>query len=98
MKTIWITNAEVRVEPGDMPSGDVLGFMRITMWASSESEFLAKVRAYLDKYKWELLSTQETASVDSGRDYGDEVNKIIDEISGNENFVGLGTYYSYKPE
>jgi hypothetical protein len=98
MKTIWITNAEVRVEPGDMPSGDVLGFMRITMCESSESEFLAKVHAYLEKYRWELLSTQETASVDPSRDYGDEINKIIDEISGNEDFVGLGTYYSYKPD
>jgi hypothetical protein len=97
MKTIWITTAEVRVQPGDMPSGDVLGFMRITMWASSEAEFLAKVRGYLEKYKWELLSVEATASVDPGRDYGDEVNEIIDEISGNEDFVGLGTYYSYKP-
>jgi hypothetical protein len=42
MPAIWITNAEVRVEPGDMPSGDVLGFMKITMWASSEAEFLER--------------------------------------------------------
>ncbi|HXR38074.1 MAG TPA: hypothetical protein VN776_03240 [Terracidiphilus sp.] len=97
MKTIWVTTAEVRVQPGDMSSGDVLGFMRITMWASSEAEFLAKVRAYLEKYKWELLSAEATAPVDPGRDYGDEANEIIDEISGNEDFVGLGKYYSYKP-
>lgn len=98
MQTIWITNAEVRVEPGDMPSGDVLGFMKIMMWASSEDEFLERIRAYLKKYRWELLSTEETVQVDPARDYGDEINKMIDETLKNENFVRLGTYFSYKPE
>jgi len=98
MQTVWITNAEVRVEPGDMPSGDVLGFMKITMWASSEAEFLERVRAYLEKYRWELLSTEETSQVDSARDYGDEVNKMVDETLEDENFVRLGSYFSYKPD
>lgn len=98
MQTVWITNAEVRMEPGDMPSGQVLGFMKITMWASSEVEFLERLRAYLEKYRWELLSTEGTAQVDSSRDYGDEVNKMIDETLEDENFVRLGTYFSYKLE
>jgi hypothetical protein len=98
MSAIWITNAEVRVEPGDMPSGDVLGFIKITMWASSEADFLSRVRAYLGKYKWELISTQETAQIMPDHDYGDEVNQMVDETGQDENFVRLGTYYSYKPE
>jgi len=40
MKRVWITTAEVKVEPGDMPLGDTLGFMRVTMWASSQEEFV----------------------------------------------------------
>ncbi len=93
-----MVTAEVRVEPGDMPSGDVLGFMKIAMWASSEPEFLDKVRAYLAKYQWELMSFEKTTAIDPDRDYGDEVNQVIDEIRENENHVGLGTYYSYKPD
>jgi hypothetical protein len=98
MSTVWITNAEVKVEPGDMPSGDVFGFMKITMWASSEPEFIERVRAYLAKYKWDLISTNDTEPVDSSHDYGDEVNQMIDETLEDDNFVRLGTFYSYKPD
>jgi hypothetical protein len=97
-RAIWITTAEVRVQPGDAASGDTLGFMRITMWAESEQDFLERVRAYLLKYQWELLSIDNTFQVDLGTDYGDEVNQMIDETYENDNFVRLGTYYSYKPD
>ena len=96
MLKMWMTTAEVGVNPGDMPSGCVLGFMNIAMWAPSESEFVDRVRAYLAKYQWNLLSVENTHTIEPDRDYGDEANAIIDEIRENENFVGLGTYYSYK--
>jgi hypothetical protein len=97
-KAIWITNAEVRVQPGDMPSGDTLGFMKITMWAASRQDFEERVSAYFKKYQWDLLSADHSFQVDPDADYGDEVNQMIDETAENENFVRLGTYYSYKPE
>ena len=68
------------------------------MWAESEQDFLERVRAYLLKYQWELLSIDNTFQVDLGTDYGDEVNQMIDETYENDNFVRLGTYYSYKPD
>src|SRR5580692_52477 len=98
MQTVWITTAEVKMQPGDLPSGDFLGFIRVTMWASSEAEFLEKLQAYLKEYDWELLSTERTEQVDSSRDYGDEVNQMIDETLEDENFVRLGTYFTYKPQ
>jgi hypothetical protein len=97
MEKVWITTAEVQVESGDMPSGDTLGFMRITMWASSQEDFLQKLEAYLAKYKWKLLSTEKTEMADTSSDYGDEVNQMIDETLKDRNAVRLGTYYSYKP-
>jgi hypothetical protein len=96
MDKVWITTAEVRVEPGDMPSGDTLGFMRVTMWASSVEDFTHKLKAYLIKYKWELLSMEKTEEVDPSLDYGDEINRMIDETLQDQNAVRLGTYYSYK--
>ena len=97
-EAIWIATAEVRVEPGDVPSGNTLGFMKITMWAASEQDFLERVRAYFKKYQWDLLSIDHTFQIDPDADYGDEVNRMVDETSENESFVRLGTYYSYKPE
>jgi len=94
---MWMTTAEVRIQPGDVPSGDVLGFMRITAWASSESEFIGRVRDFLAKYQWILLGSENTHAIDSDRDYGDEANAIIDHIRDNEDFIGLGTFYSYRP-
>lgn len=98
MLTIWVTTAEVRVEPGDVSSGNVYGFMKIMMWASSAADFLRQVHAYLKEYKWDLLSVEAAAQVDPDRDYGDEMNEMIDEIMEDQNFVRLGTYYSYEPE
>jgi hypothetical protein len=97
MEKVWITTAEVKVEPGDMPSGDTLGFMRVTMWASSQEELLQKLTAYLAKYRWTLISTEKTEAVNTSLDYGDEVNQMIDETLQDQNVIRLGTYYSYKP-
>ena len=97
MENIWITTAEIGVEPGDMPSGDTLGFMKVTMWASSREDFATKLSAYLSKYKWKLLSIENTDVVDPSRDYGDEVNQMIDETLQDHIAVRLGTFYSYKP-
>ena len=98
MENVWITTAEIEVEPGDMPSGDTLGFMRITMWASSHEDFVQKLEAYLAKYRWKLLSMDNTSAVDPSKDYGDEVNQMIDETLQDHNAIRLGTYYSYKPQ
>jgi hypothetical protein len=97
MEKVWITTAEVKVEPGDMPSGDTLGFMKVTMWATSLEDFTQRLKAYLTKYKWELLSMEKTDAVNPSLDYGDETNQMIDETLQDKNAVRLGTYYSYKP-
>jgi hypothetical protein len=97
MEKIWIATVEIEVQPGDMPSGDTLGFMRIIMWASSRQDFFRKVEGYFTKYEWRLLSIDNAAVVDQSTDYGDEVNQIIDETSRDHNAVRLGTFYSYKP-
>src|SRR5689334_10202334 len=98
MENVWMTTAEVAVEPGDVPSGDILGFMKITMWASSQEDFIRKLEAYLAKYKWKLLSTENTSVVDPSKDYGEEVNQMIGETLRDHNAIRLGTYYSYKPD
>ena len=96
MEKLWMTTAEVAVEPGDMPSGCTLGFMKILMWASSHETFTQKLKEYLGKYQWSLLSIENTEVVDPSEDYGDEANQMIDEMLQDRNAVRLGTYYSYK--
>jgi hypothetical protein len=98
MEKVWITTAEVQVQPGDMPSGDILGFMRVTMWASSKENFVQKLNEYLAEYQWSLLSLENTEMVDPSKDYGDEENQMIEEMLQDHNAVRLGTYYSYKPD
>jgi hypothetical protein len=56
VEKVWITTAEIAVEPGDIPSGNTLGFMKITMWASPHEEFLQRLTEYLTKYRWKLIS------------------------------------------
>jgi hypothetical protein len=96
LERVWITTAEVKVQPGDMSSGDCLGFMKIIMWAASQEDFVRKLETYLARYQWVLLSVEDTSVVDSSRDYGDEVNQMIEEALQDHNAIRLGTYYSYK--
>ena len=97
MKRVWITTAEVQVQPGDMPSGDTLGFMKVCMWASSREDFCLRLKEYLAKYQWELLSMERTEAVNPSLDYGDEANQMVEDTLRDENAIRLGTYYSYKP-
>jgi hypothetical protein len=97
MENLWITLAEVAMEPGDVPSGDTLGFMWITMWASSSEDFRQRLTAYLEKYKWKLLSMEETEVVDPSQDRGDTINQMIDESLRDRDAVRLGTFHSCKP-
>src|SRR5689334_1479976 len=96
MEKLWTTTAEVAVQPGNMPSGDTLGFMKVLMWASSEENFVEKLNEYLCKYQWSLLSLENTEVVDPSEDYGDDGNQMIEEMLQDRNAVRLGTYYSYK--
>jgi hypothetical protein len=96
VEKVWITTAEIVVRPGDAPSGDTLGFMRVTMWASSSEDFSQRLQDYLGKYDWQLLSMENTGPVDPSVDYGGEVNAMIDETLRDHAAVRLGTYYSYK--
>jgi hypothetical protein len=96
LEVIWMTTAEILVEPGDMPSGDTKGFMRITVWADSVTDVRDKLERYLSKYRWHLLSLDNTYPVDETRDYGDELNEMIDQTMTDHNAIRLGTFYSYK--
>jgi hypothetical protein len=98
MEKVWITTAEIQVQPEDMPSGDTLGFVRVTIWASSAESLLQKLEAYCSQYQWKLLSIENTEVVDPSKDYGDEQNQMIDETLQDQNAVRLGTYHSYKAD
>jgi hypothetical protein len=95
MENVWMTIAEIAVEPRDMASGNTIGFVRITMWASSREEFVQKLEAYLAEYRWKLLSMEQTAVIDQSKDYGDEVNQMIDESAGDHNAIRLNTFHGY---
>jgi hypothetical protein len=97
MEKLWITTAEVQVEPEDMPSGNTLGFMTVAMWAPSQEELCRRLEEYLAKYRWKLLSMEKTEVADPSRDYGDEANQMIEETLQDPKAIRLGTYYSYEP-
>jgi hypothetical protein len=97
MEQVWIGLAEVGMEPGDMPSGDTVGFMWITLWAPSAESYSLRVETYLARHKWSLISMQDIKVSDRDSDRGDEVNRMIDETLRDRNTICLGTYYSYKP-
>jgi len=97
MEEVWIAVAEIAMEPCDQPEGDNLGFMNVIMWASSEADFLQKLEAYFARFNWTVLSLENARVVDRSNDYGDVVNRLIDETFCDKNRIGLGTFFSYRP-
>lgn len=97
MEEVWIAVAEIAMERDDEPEGDTLGFMNITMWARSEEEFLQKLKAYFARFNWTVISLENARVVDRSHDYCDEINRLIDETFCNKSRIGLGTFFTYKP-
>jgi hypothetical protein len=97
MEEVWIATAEISMQPGDTTSGDTLGFMRITMWATSPEEFLRKLQAYFATFSWIVLGLEDASVVDPSTDYGDELNQLVDETLRDRNRIGLATFFSYRP-
>lgn len=64
MEKIWKALAEIAVEPGDTTSDNTVGFTWVTMWATSREELATKLEGFLEKYRWKLLSLDETQVVD----------------------------------
>jgi hypothetical protein len=97
MERIWITTAELKLQPDDVPDGSNVGFMKVCMWASSRENFLRKLETYCSKYDWVIVSMESAEEIEEGSDYGEETNDMIAEVSQDPNSVRLGTFYSYKP-
>jgi hypothetical protein len=88
--TVWLVTAEAALD------GEI-GFINITLWAPSSQEAIERVRAYFHRYDWQLVSVERAIEADSARDYGEELNRLIEETLGNRNFIRLGTYFTYPP-
>jgi hypothetical protein len=98
MKTLWIGLCEIKVEPGDLPPGSTLAFSNIVTWGDTLSEVQEKVRNYLASFGWVLLDCQRIVPVKDDRDYGEELNDLIDKGTDDPNAILLGRFFSYRPD
>jgi hypothetical protein len=87
-ETVWLVTAEVAMD------GEI-GFINVTLWASSSEHAVGRVRSYLQKYDWHLLGVERVFEPDPERDQGDELNQMLKETLGNRQFIRLGTYHTY---
>lgn len=96
MKIIWLVTSEILMQPGDMPSGSTKGFMNITTWADSAENAKEKISRYLETFQWHLLSIEMAQPVDEARDYGEEIEDMLERTRTNLDAIILGTFHSYK--
>jgi len=97
MERLWIATCEISVEPGDLPSGLILAFSNIVTWGESSEEVRKKIQIDLDRFQWVLIGCERIELVDKRKDYGDELNDLIDQAEGNPNAILFGRFFSYKP-
>ena len=94
--TLWIVTCEMSVGPGDLKSGDTLAYANVVTWGEGSEEAIERVKTCSAKYKWIVLGIEKTKPADQGTDYGDELNDLIDQATGNPDAILYGTFYSYK--
>ena len=95
--TLWIATCEVSLKPGDIESGRTLAFTNIVTWGQDNEGALENIRAYFAEYRWTLIECETIKPVEDGKDYGDELNDLIERAAGNPNAVIYGTFHTYKP-
>jgi hypothetical protein len=96
MPVLWIVTCEISVEPGDLDTGNTLAFTNIVTWGEGPEDAAEKVRTCSAEYKWIVLGIERVEPVDHDKDYGESLNELIDQASGNPNALLYGTFYSYK--
>jgi hypothetical protein len=95
MMEIWMACAEIQVVPGDTPSGASKGFINVVTWADSAESAKDKLERYLQSFEWRLISIEDARPIDEGKDYGEEIEDMIDRTRSNPNAIILGTFHSY---
>ena len=95
---LWIITAEIVVKPGDLASGDTIGFTNIVTWADSPKTAHKKVTEVLNSYGWEVLGIEASYRFDDSRSYDDDILDIVDQARTNPDACIIGTVFSYKPD
>ena len=98
MNKLWIANCEIRVEPGDLPSGSTLAFCNVVTWGEDPKEVKKKIKTDLARFNWDLIGSQRVEPADDNKDYGDELNELVIQAQGNPNAILLGRFFSYRPD
>jgi len=96
MEKMWMLTSEVLVEPGDLPSGSTKGFVNVTTWAESPQTAEEKLSRYLDSFTWHLIPVKNAHPNDKNRDYGEEIEGMIERTRNNPTAIILGRFFSYK--
>jgi hypothetical protein len=74
-----------------------VGFINITLWASSPQHAVERVQSYLHKYDWQFLSAERVIEPDPEWDHGPELNLMLKETFANRASIRLGTCFTYPP-
>jgi hypothetical protein len=97
MEQIWKLVVEVLVQPGDMPSGLTKGFMNVTTWADSVETARDKLRNYIQRFQWRILSIEEARPLADDEEFEDEnMADMVARTRTNPKAIILGTFHAYK--
>ena len=98
MSMIWLVVCEVLFEPGDLPSENTKGFMRVTMWGDTEDSLRNRLAQCLESYRWYLISIENAHPIDENVEYPEEIADMIDRTRGNPEAIIVGRVFSYTAE
>ena len=87
-ETVWLVTAEVAMD------GEI-GFINITLWASSSQHAIERIETYFKRFDWAIVSVSRAIEADPDHDYGEENNQLLEEARANHGYIRLGTYFTY---
>ena len=96
MEQIWKLVVEILVKPGGMKSGLTKGFMNATTWATSAPVATEKLKKYIERFNWHIISIEDARAVEDDEEFDEPINDMIARTRVNPNAIILGTFHGYK--
>lgn len=91
---LWIGVVEVLTDPGS-GAGDTRAFTNVIAWATSVSNFGARVTSVFSEYGWNVLGIENARPIRAEMDFDEEIVEIIERARTNSNACIFATFHYY---
>jgi hypothetical protein len=94
MKELWI--GVVEVFTGLSADDGNCAFTNVVTWADGVSDYMDRVTAVFEEYRWTVLASKNVQPVDPNASYSAEIAEVIDRAKSNPDACIFAAFHYYR--